>query len=327
MGNLIIAVDLGGTRIRVARLDERLTMLQRHETLTLAHEGLEPTLNRLKAAIREVFPDDISQVDGIGISAPGPLNPATGVIVSPPNLPGWHNVPLRDILQDEFGVRVFTGNDANVAALAEALVGSAQGYRHVIYITHSTGVGSGIIIDGKMLLGKDGLGAEFGHIIMVVDGERASTLETEVAGPDMALQAKRRLEAGEKSLIRDLCNGDLNTISGSIVGNAAVQGDKLALEIVRRSGWLMGLGIVSLLHLFNPEIIVFGGGVSQLGELLFVPMREAIEKHAIDSAYWKSLILTTPALGDDVSIYGAAALVATDGGVADIQKALARIRA
>lgn len=321
----IIAVDLGGTRIRVARMDEHLQMQERYETLTLAHEGLDATMGRIKQSVRHVLPKDVSHVDGIGISAPGPLNPVTGVIVSPPNLPGWHNVPLRDILEDEFGVRVFTGNDANVAALAETLLGAARGYRHVIYITHSTGVGGGIIVDGKMLLGKEGLGAEYGHIIMIVDGDRVSTLETEVAGPDMALQASRRIEAGEKSLIGEMVHGKLSEISGSIVGDAAVQGDRMALEIVRRSGRLMGLGIVTLLHLFNPEIVVMGGGVSKLGELIFEPMRTAIQQHCIDPAYWRDLKLVTAGLGDDVSLYGAAALVATDGGVADIQQALARL--
>ncbi len=326
MAEMIISVDLGGTRIRVAQLDKHLNIMRRHETLTLAHEGLEPTLARIKAEIHEVIPTDGTTVLGIGISAPGPLNPTTGVIVAPPNLPGWHNVPLRDILEAEFNVPVYAGNDANVAALAEAGRGAAEGYRHVIYITHSTGVGSGIIIDGRLLLGRDGLAAEFGHIPILIDNERVSTVELESAGPDMAAQARQRIEAGAKSLIAELVGGKLDDISGGTVGKAAQQGDALALEIVRRSGRIMGLGIVALLHLFNPEIIVVGGGVSTLGELIFAPMREAVQQYSIDEAYWKDLPIVHPLLGEDVSIVGAGVLVATRGGVADVKEALQALR-
>ena len=326
MADIIIGVDLGGTQIRAARLDHKLQILAREETLTLADQGLEPTIERIKKLIRAVWPQDGTRVAGIGISAPGPLNPVTGVIVAPPNLPGWHNVPLRDILQDAFGVTVYVGNDANVAALAETARGAALGFRHVIYITVSTGIGGGIITDGRMLLGKDGLAAEVGHMVMVVDG-RVTTLEKEAAGPALARQARARLEKGESSLIRDLVKGDLSKISGKTVGQVAEAGDPLALEIVRRGGRILGLGITTLLHLFNPEIIVIGGGVSKLGELLFEPMREAYQQYAIDSAYWSDLRIERSALADDVSIVGAAALVVTQGGQGDVSEVIAQIGA
>lgn len=318
MTQYVIGVDLGGTRIRAARLDQNLKILQRVETFTLAHEGLEPTLNRIKEQIRLVLPTD-GELLGIGISAPGPLNPETGVIVSPPNLPGWHNVPLGKVLSDEFNVPIFTGNDANVAALAEAALGAAQGYKHVIYVTVSTGIGSGIIIDGRMLLGKSGLAAEAGHMQMIVE-DHVSSLELEAAGPDMAEHAKKLIKAGEQSQMIDMVNGDIDAISGTTVGEAAKAGDPLALRVVRRSGKILGLGVVNLLHLFNPEIVIIGGGVANLGELLFDPMQEAIETYCMDADYWKDTIITTPHLGEDVSIYGAAALVVTDGGKKPINK-------
>lgn len=317
MSEVVIGVDLGGTRIRAARLDQRLHVQERVETLTLADEGLEPTIERIKDQIHKVLPADGTRVRGIGISAPGPLNPATGVIVHPPNLPGWQNVPLGDILYKEFNIPVFVGNDANVAALAEVTRGAARGYRHAIYITISTGIGSGIIINGKMLLGREGLAAEAGHMVMIVE-DRVSSLELEAAGPDMARQARERIEAGERSSISAMVRDDLSQINGSHVGRAATLGDPLALSIVQRSGKLVGLGIVNLLHLFNPEIIIIGGGVSTLGDLIFKPMRAAIEQYAIDHAYWRDLVITTPELGEDVSVIGAAALVVTNGGVDDI---------
>lgn len=327
MDEVILSVDLGGTQIRAAVLDQRLNIQKRKATLTQADEGLDATLARIKDMVRAVMPEDTSTLSGIGISAPGPLNPNTGVIVAPPNLPGWHNVPLGKILQEAFNVPVYVGNDANVAVLAEYLRGAARGdYRHIIYVTHSTGVGSGIIVDGRLLLGRAGLAAEVGHIPILVDGERVSSVEEECAGPDMADIARARIEAGEASLIKDLVSGDLKQIGGSTVGQAAQEGDALALDIVRRSGRIMGLALVTLLHLFNPEIIVIGGGVSNLGDLIFDPIRETVTQYAHDPEYVRDVPIVKAGLGDDVSIIGAGALVATRGGVIDVMSIAANLR-
>ncbi|MBC7812919.1 MAG: ROK family protein, partial [Burkholderiales bacterium] len=308
-----------------ARLDQQLNFLQRKGITTEAQHGLDATLKRILDLIHKVLPTDGSKVEGIGISAPGPLNPQTGVIVAPPNLPGWHNVPLGDILHEEFNVPVYVGNDANVAVLAEVARGAALDSRNAIYITVSTGIGGGVITDGRLLLGKDGLAAEVGHMVLIVDGGRVSSLEKEAAGPALARQSRQRIAAGEKSLITDLVNGNLDDIGGKHVGNAAEQGDKLALDVISYGGRILGLGIVTLLHLFNPEVIVIGGGVSNVGDLLFNPMREAIEKHSLDRAYWENLQIKRAALKDDVSIVGAAALVVTQGGVKDVTTAIARL--
>ncbi|MEM6530146.1 MAG: ROK family protein, partial [Chloroflexota bacterium] len=252
---------------------------------------------------------------GIGFSAPGPLNPKTGVVVAPPNLDGWHNVPLGDILNEEFGVPVYIGNDANVAALAETLRGAARGNNNVIYITVSTGIGSGIISGGYMILGEEGLGAEAGHIPLVI-GDRVSTLEKEAAGPAIARKVRARIEAGEECIVRDMVDGNLDNIEGSTVGKAAHEGDRVALEVVEEAGTTLGLGLVTLIHLFNPEIIVIGGGVANgIGNLLLTPARKAIQSYTIDEAYWQNLKIDSPDLPEDLSIIGAAALVATHGGV------------
>lgn len=326
MSEAIIAVDLGGTRIRAARLNQNLEILDRQETLSDGDRGLVETLVRFKEIVRAVWPTDGTKVIGIGVSSPGPLNPITGVIVAPPNLKGWHNVPLGEILHEEFGVPIYIGNDANVAGLAETVMGAAQGYRHVIFITVSTGIGSGMICDGKMLQGKAGLGAEAGHII-IQSYPAVRSVENEAAGPSLARIAKARIEAGEHSIISEMVKGDLEQINGATVGMAAQAGDRLALDIVKEAGRIIGLGMVSLLHLFNPEIIVFGGGViNNLGELLFVPIREAIQKHCIDDSYWRDLRIEPAALGENVSIYGAAALVVTQGGLTDVSEAIARLK-
>ena len=320
MGSQIIAVDLGGTQIRTARYDLDLNLLQRENTLTQAHRGVQPTIERMKAFVRKVMPACRDEVLGLGISSPGPLNPFKGVIVAPPNLQGWLDVPLRDIMESAFNLPVYIGNDANVAALAEASKGAAQGSRHVVYITVSTGIGAGIICDGKLLLGRDGLAAEFGHIPIVLENGAVSSVELEAAGPAIARRVKRAIHEGAKSKVMEIVQGDPNRIDAKAVGMAAAAGDQLGIAQLAYAGHIIGLGIVSILHLFNPEVIVIGGGVSKTGDLLLAPMREAVRTHVMDEAYIGNLRIERSALGDDVALVGAAALVATAGGNLDISE-------
>lgn len=322
MSEVVIGVDLGGTRLRAGRLDKQLNIIERAEMLTKADEGLDATIGRIKDIIKEVLPEGKSSLLGIGISVPGPCNPETGVVVAPPNLPGWSDVPLADILKKEFAVPIYIGNDANVAALAEVSVGSAQGYKHVIYITVSTGIGSGIINDGRLILGKTGIANEAGHMMMLVDGERVSTLEKEAAGPSLARQAKERIQAGEKSTLAEMSANDLNKIDAKMIGDAALDGDDLAVDIVKRGGKIVGLGLVNLLHIFNPEIIVIGGGVSYIGDLWFDEIRETVQANTIDDDYWKDTPIIPSKISEDVSILGSATLVLTKGNKKKLNKVL-----
>ena len=320
MGKEIIAVDLGGTQLRAARYDHELNLLQRESTLTKAELGADATIERMKAYIRRVLPEDGGDVLGIGISSPGPLNPVTGVIIAPPNLPGWFNVPLAEIIRSEFGLPVFIGNDANVAALAEASKGAAQGCRHVVYITVSTGIGSGVISDGRLVSGRAGLAAELGHIPIVLERSQVSSVELEAAGPAIARRARNALEAGAKSTMRELVDGDFSKIDARTVGQCAAAGDELARDILAYAGRMIGLGVVTALLLFNPEVVVIGGGVSKTGDLLLQPMRQAVEAHILDPAFCQGLRIERAALGDDVALVGAAALAATAGGSVDISQ-------
>ncbi len=309
MQSRIVGVDLGGTRMRAALLDGQGHLLERVEAPTLAHEGPDVVIPRLLDLIASVVPSEGEPpARAIGFSAPGPVDPILGTVVAPPNLPGWYNVPLRRIVQERFHLPTFLGNDANVAALAEVYQGAAQGHKNAIYLTISTGIGGGIVIDGRLFEGATGIGAEVGHMIMVVEGDRASSLEKEAAGPAMARRAVARIQAGESSRITEMVGGDLSAVTGKTVGDAALAGDALALDVVRHTGRLIGYGITSLMHLFNPTIFVIGGGVSTLGDLLFDPMREAIRQHALAPAYWEHTPIVLAALGDDVAIIGAATL-------------------
>lgn len=324
MTDVVIGVDLGGTRLRAGRLDTQLNFLERTEMFTKADEGLDATLGRIKDIIKQVLPEDIRTLKGIGISVPGPCNPETGVVVAPPNLPGWKDVPLSQILKDEFAVPIYLGNDANVAALAEVSVGSAQGYRHVIYITVSTGIGTGIINDGRLILGKTGIGNEAGHMVILVDGEKVSTLEKEAAGPALIRQVRKRLEAGEHSILTELCNNDLEQIDGKMISDAVISSDAMAIEIAKRGGKIVGLGVANLLHIFNPEVVVIGGGVSYIGDMWFDEVRTAVKANTIDDDYWNDTPIIPSEISEDVSILGSATLVLTKGNKKKLNKVLGK---
>lgn len=320
MAKQIIAVDLGGTQIRSARFDSELNILQRENTLTQAETGPQSTVERMKVYIDKVMPADRGDIQGIGISSPGPLNPRTGVVIAPPNLPGWDNVPLGAMIADEFKLPVYVGNDANVAALAEASKGAAQGCRHLVYITVSTGIGSGVISEGRLVSGSAGLAAELGHIPIIVAHDRVSSIELEAAGPAIARRVTDAIACGAESTAREIVAGDLDRIDAKVVGMAAAMGDGLAIDCLAYAGRMIGMAIVTGVLLFNPEIVVVGGGVSKTGELLFAPMRQAVAEHILDGAFVEGLRIEKAALGDDVALVGAAALVATAGGNIDISE-------
>ncbi|HRE48036.1 MAG TPA: ROK family protein [Aggregatilineales bacterium] len=309
-----IGIDLGGTRIRAGRFDANLEMDARTETLTLDEEGVDAVIGRMVAQARAVFPTDGGRVAGIGVSAPGPIDPKAGVITSPPNLKGWKNIELRRILQEALGAPVFLGNDANLAALAEHQRGAGRGYTDLIYLTISTGVGAGVITDGRLLIGSHGFGAECGHLIMLVEGEHVSTLEKEAAGPSIARHAVAAIKAGEQSAIITFAANDLAEVTAKHVSEAARQGDPLALRLMGRTGKIIGCGIVSLLHTFNPQIVVIGGGVYKgASDLLNPAMNDAIRAYSIGAEYWRDLVIAPAALGEDVCLIGAAALAVGGG--------------
>ncbi len=313
MDETIIGIDLGGTQMRVARFDSNLNLLERVAEPTHASQGRDAVLDHLLEMIDRVASKDKATLKGIGMSVPGPINPHMGTVVKPPNLPGWHNVPIRKIVHERFGCPTYLGNDANVAGLAEAARGAARGYRYVLFLTVSTGIGSGIIDDGRLLVGAHGLGAEAGHMMLVVNGE-VLDLEQAAAGPAIARHAVKRLKAGEASTLSKTVDEQWDKITAQMVGQAAADGDALSIDVIRHAGTMVGLGIVSLLHVLNPQIVVIGGGVSQTGDLLFGPIRETVRAHALDSAYYHDVPIVQAALGDNVGLIGAAALVSTHGG-------------
>ncbi|MEJ2013230.1 MAG: ROK family protein [Anaerolineales bacterium] len=312
----VLAVDFGGTNIRVARFEHGQPPSQANlKHPTEADQGPEAVLQRLKDAIKELLPDDRAGLR-IGIGAPGPLDPYQGIVLSAPNLPGWKDIPLRKIIEDEFDVPVNLGNDANVAALGEWKFGAGQGTKHLIYMTISTGIGGGVITDGQLLLGSRGLAAELGHMTVDPNGPlcgcgQRGHIEALAAGPAIARRAIAALEMESESSLHEVIQRD-GDLDAAEVGKAALAGDELATRIILETGRYLGIHLANLAHAFNPQVFVLGGGVSQIGALLFDAVEQALHEHVMDPAYLDGLRVLPAKLGDDAGLVGAMVLASQD---------------
>jgi glucokinase len=256
--------------------------------------------------IHSVFPAH-DQVLSITVATPGPVDPYSGIIASAPNIPGWDNFPLRERLESAFHVPTQVGNDANLAVLGEWRFGAGQGHSHLLYLTISTGIGAGVIVDNRLLLGVRGLAAELGHITVLPDGPlcgcgQRGHLEAVAAGPAIAAYVREQIALGAESSLNRAKH-----LSARAVGEAATAGDKLAIKALARAGELIGMAVADFLAIFNPSIVIFGGGVSLSGELLLAPLRESLRAHVMEPAYLEDLVITTAALGDDSGLLGALA--------------------
>jgi glucokinase len=301
-----IAVDVGGTQIRVAVYsDNSITPLEQKKIKT---QGDNKTpLERLIALLEEIWPNE-GQVDSIAIGAPGYLDPKKGIVISAANIPGWEDLPLSSILYDKFKVPVYLGNDANLAALGEWKFGAGQGHRDLLYLTISTGIGGGIIMENQLINGAKGMAGEVGHVIAVPDGPMCNCgkrghLEAVSSGPAIAHYVKEKLAAGVPSVFP----AD-SSPSAKEIAAAARDGDKLSNEAFEIAGFYLGRTIAGFLHILNPSILILGGGVSQSGDLLLNPMKASLAEYVISPEYINNLTITTAALGDDAGLLGALAL-------------------
>jgi glucokinase len=305
-----IAVDVGGTQIRAACYPDDSSTPAVVERIPTRIAG-EDALERIISLIRYVWPEN-GEVQGVGVAAPGPLDPYQGIIFNAPNIEGWIDFPLQARLEEALGARVAIGNDANLAALGESSYGAGQGHSHLIYITVSTGVGGGIIVGDQLLLGHQGLAAEIGHVTVMPDGPMCGCghrghLEALASGPSIARWFEEQLERGAQSSL----SIQPRPITAKMIGQAAKKGDPLSIEAITRAGEYLGLALTGLAHIFNPTVIIIGGGVSRTGSLLLEPLRKTMEREILSPQYMQVLTITTAALGDDAGLAGALALAHT----------------
>lgn len=303
-----VGVDLGGTNIRVALVDRAGGIRHWTRRPTRAEEGPERVVRRIQEAIADVLNAagvDRKDVVGIGIGAPGPLDWRTGVVLSPPNLPGWRDVPLRAIVEDAFGLPTYLENDANVAALAEHRLGAGVGAEHLVYMTVSTGIGAGVIVDGKLYRGESGGAGEIGHMVVKSDGPQCACgnrgcLEALASGTAIARRAEERRAESPR-----LRNAD--PLTAVVVAEAARAGDATAKAILDEAFYYLGIGVVNVIHVFNPRRIVIGGGLAHLGEALLDAVGTVVARHAFaQSRADAELVLAK--LGDRAGVLGAALL-------------------
>ena len=308
---LTLAVDIGGTHIRVAAYEpSSITPIAHQRTQSLAKTP--GVYERLVEAIKSVWQDQ--DVSSIGIASPGPLDPYTGTILGTPNIPEWTNFPLGAKLSDEFGVPVHLDNDANMAGLAEWQYGAGKGHHDLVYLTISTGIGGGVVSNDRLLQGFRGMGGELGHMLIDPDGPlcgcgKRGHIESFSSGPSIVRYVNQQLNAGHKSTLH--ADPNMNAVQ---VAEAARTGDTLAISAFNRAGHYLGMAVANFLAVFDPSILVFGGGVSQVGDLLFKPFEESLKQHVFHPHYLDDLVITKAALGDDAGLLGALALARMKSG-------------
>ncbi|HEY42278.1 MAG TPA: ROK family protein [Dehalococcoidia bacterium] len=310
--NPVLALDIGGTVIRLALVSMEGKILARKRLPTMAGEGPAPVINRMFSAMKGLLQShklDLSQLHSISIATAGVIDTDNGIITSSPNLPGWIDIPLRDTVETAYKTSTFLLNDANAAALGEHRFGAGKGSANLFYITVSTGIGGGVIIDNKLYSGTSGGAGEIGHMTIDVNGPACKCgsngcLETLASGTAVAREAITRIRNGEKSSLAE--NRDsIENITAKDVGQAAREGDPLALAVISRAAFYLGVGLANLVNLLNPEIIIVGGGLSKLGNLLLEPAREVVQERAFRLPAQAARIVLSR-LGDDAGILGAA---------------------
>lgn len=307
----VLAVDLGGTNIRVAVIGESGAMEHRTRMPTRASEGPDAVIRRIGELVNDVVAKaGLGSDIPVGVASPGPLNPRTGVVHYTPNLPGWRDVALVDKLTAIVNRPVMLANDGNCGALGEAKFGSAKGVRNLVYLALGTGIGGGVISEGVLIDGKNGLGAEVGHTVVALDGPRCTCgsvgcLEAFASGWAIQAEAAHIATTADGDLMRELAGE--GPIHAGIVAEAARRGDMAAKGLLDRAGRALGAAMGSFVNMFDPEMIVIGGGVATLGELLMGPAKLAMPQHSFVDMR-SNMPITYSSLGGDTGIFGAAAL-------------------
>lgn len=312
----VLAVDLGGTQIRAALITPDRTVHCRRATPTRDEEGVAAVLGRIAELARAVRADALAaglpEPIGVGISSPGPLNPWTGTVLDSPNLAGWTRVPLGPHVAEALDLPAFLERDTNVAVMGEWRYGAAQGTRNAIYITVSTGVGGGIIIDGRPLIGADGTAGEVGHIVVELDGPRCGCggighVEAIASGTAIARDGRALLESGASPILAELAAG-AEELDAALVARAAEAGDAACVAIFERAFVAIGALCASLVNLLDPEIIVIGGAIAAHHPRLFEVARQEMERRAFPILVDRVRIVPA-ALGSDVSLIGGLPIV------------------
>jgi len=315
---LFIGVDVGGTKIAAAGVDGQGNICGRVHSPTDV-SGPEMTVRSIAETIEAAIAASGAsrgEITAVGLGLPGKVDPERGIGILSVNL-GWRDVPVKSMLEEELGLPCFIENDVKVAALGESRYGAGKGLRNMVYLTIGTGIAAGVIIEGKIYRGSTGMAGEIGHAIIERNGPRCKCgtrgcLEAVAAGPAIAALAISAIEAGSETSLRDMAKANKGLVTAEMVCQAARQGTPVAREIFEEIGSYIGLGVHMLIMLYDPELVVLGGGVTEAGDLLLNPVCRELKRLATWSYVAKEMLkpemVRLSALGVDVGILGAAAL-------------------
>lgn len=313
MGNRI-GIDVGGTNVKIALVNEKGGIVYSNSIPTRAEMGYEYTVNSMKEAIKELLKEtntSAKDVEGMGFGFPGQIDCKKGVVRLAPNIPGWVDVPIAEIMEKEFGIPTRVDNDVRCAALGELNFGAGKGCENLVCITVGTGIGSGLIINGKLVRGASNAAGEIGHIKLDMTGGPLcgcgdrGCLEAFASGPSIVAMAEEYIKGGKSTKYRELANPD---ITPYVVSVAAQQGDPVAKRIFTIIGEYIGVGLASVVNLLNPEKIIIGGGVAAAGDILMTPIKETLVKRAMPIS--GGAVEVVPAqLGNTAGVIGASLLI------------------
>jgi glucokinase len=312
-GGRILGVDIGGTKVAVGIVGDDGKILTQGRKPMVANGTPEAAMQAVVGAIDSVASAAPGGIQSIGICAPGPLDPKTGLVLNPPNLPCWRNFPLAERVTSLYRVPVKVDNDANAAALAETRWGAARGFRYVFYATIGTGIGTGIVLDGRIYHGSTGAAGEGGHLSIDYRGPvcgcgKRGCIEALAAGPAIGARARAKLETSSSgSSILELAKGDLAAVTSELVGQAYTAGDALAREILQETVETLTPWLGNIVDLLDPDVLVMGGGVAAMLKPFFDDIKNRLPDWCVNPRA-SEIPLLMAHYGADAGIAGGAAL-------------------
>ena len=306
----VIAVDMGGTTLKCAVVDASCSIISSSQRPSTADRSPEEIMSNLEGAICDIMDQawlKKESVSGIGIGLPGIVNTETGILHSAANFPQVKDFPLKKRIEERFHLPVFLGHDVDMAVLAEAHYGAGRNKQHIVLITIGTGIGMGMILNGKLYHGSHNGAGNFGHMVLEYNGSSSGImtsgiLEKAVSGPAIRAQAIASVRKGNSSLLDDYCGGDWEKIDARMVFRAAAEGDELSLIVVKEAVNKLGIGVANVINLLSPEVVIIGGGVSLAGELLIQELVEAVRKNVYCFPDIESRIVLSESGADSVII-------------------------
>lgn len=310
--NYYAGIDLGGTNIKCGIVDEAGEIMIQESVPTHSERGLSYVTETMAGLVTRLAREAKIDVKAVGVGSPGMIDGERGVVVYSNNL-AWQNVPLAAELKKRLRLPVRITNDANAAAYGEYACGAGNEYKSVVLITLGTGVGSGIVIDGKLFEGHCGAGAEFGHEVISFGGEkctcgRRGCFEAYASATALIRQTKRSMEKDKQSMLWRLCGGDIGSVNGKTAFDGAAVGDKTAKRVVNNYLRYLSEGLANIANAFHPEAILIGGGISAQGENLTVPLQKRVDKLMLGHGKYASVKILAATLGNDAGLVGAAML-------------------